>query len=130
MKLIKKIGLFQKIGYKSTQISFVIILFAVLFWGSFLPIFFTRSICSPIKILKDATEHIAQGDLDHRIEVTASDEIGMLGMAFNQMCNKLKEMDQMKTDFVSNVSHDLKTPLTVIREANDLLLKKNCRPDI
>ncbi|HQU29886.1 MAG: HAMP domain-containing protein [Planctomycetia bacterium] len=127
MKLIKKIGLFQKIGYKSTQISFVIILFAVLF-GAVFAYFFTRSICSPIKILKDATEHIAQGDLDHRIEVTASDEIGMLGMAFNQMCNKLKEMDQMKTDFVSNVSHDLKTPLTVIREANDLLLKKIAGP--
>lgn len=127
MKLIKKIGLFQKIGYKSTQISFVIILFAVLF-GAVFAYFFTRSICSPIKILKDATEHIAHGDLDHRIEVTASDEIGMLGMAFNQMCNKLKEMDQMKTDFVSNVSHDLKTPLTVIREANDLLLKKIAGP--
>ncbi|KAB2834755.1 MAG: HAMP domain-containing protein [Candidatus Brocadia sp.] len=126
-ELIKKIGLFQQIGYKSTRISLVIILFAVLF-GAIFGYFFTRSICSPIKVLKDATEHIAHGDLDHRIEVTSHDEIGMLGMAFNQMCNKLKEMDQMKTDFVSNVSHNLKTPLTVIREANDLLLEKIAGP--
>lgn len=126
-ELIKKIGLFQQIGYKSTRISLVIILFAVLF-GAIFGYFFTRSICSPIKVLKDATEHIAHGDLDHRIEVTSTDEIGTLGMAFNQMCNKLKEMDQMKTDFVSNVSHNLKTPLTVIREANDLLLEKIAGP--
>ncbi|BBO16927.1 histidine kinase [Candidatus Brocadia pituitae] len=126
-ELIKKIGLFQQIGYKSTRISLVIILFAVLF-GLLFAYFFTRSICLPIKILKDATEHIAQGDLDHRIEVTSGDEIGTLGMAFNLMCTKLKEMDQMKTDFVSHVSHNLKTPLTVIREANDLLLKKVAGP--
>ncbi len=126
-ELIKKIGLFQEIGYKSAKISLVIILFAVLF-GAFFAYFFTRSICAPVRILKDATERIAHGDLDYRIEVTSNDEIGTLGTAFNQMCNKLKEMDQMKTDFVSNVSHNLKTPLTVIREANDLLLEKIAGP--
>ncbi len=126
-ELIKKIGLFQRIGYKATQMSLIIILFAVLF-GLIFAYFFTRSICLPIKILKDATERIAQGDLDHRIEVTSSDEIGALGIAFNLMCTKLKEMDQMKTDFVSHVSHNLKTPLTAIREANDLLLKRIAGP--
>lgn len=126
-ELIRKIGVFQEIGYKSAKTSMVIILFAVLI-GAIFAYFFTRSICSPIKILKDATERISQGDLDHRIYVTSSDEIGTLGMAFNQMCDKLKETDQMKTDFVSHVSHNLKTPLTAIREANDLLLEKIAGP--
>ncbi|MFN3533193.1 MAG: ATP-binding protein [Candidatus Brocadia sp.] len=126
-ELVKKIELFQRTGYKSAKISLVIILFAVLF-GAICAYFFTRSVCVPIKILKDATDRIAQGDLDHRIAVTSDDEIGTLGMAFNQMCNKLREMDQLKTEFVSNVSHNLKTPLTAIREANDLLLEKIAGP--
>ncbi len=125
--LVKKIELFQKIGYKSAKTSLAIILFAVLF-GAIFAYFFTRSICSPLKILKDATERIAHGDLDYRIEVASNDEIGALGMAFNQMCSKLKEMDQMKTEFVSHISHNLKTPLTAIREANDLLLEEIAGP--
>lgn len=125
--LIKKIELFQKIGYRSARTSLIIIMFAILF-GVIFAYFFIRSICTPIKILKDATDRIAHGDLDFQIEVTSSDEIGSLGTAFNQMCNKLKETDQLEIEFVSNVSHNLKTPLTAIREANDLLLEKIAGP--
>ncbi len=125
--LVKKIELFQSIGDKSARISLIIILLAVLF-GAVCAWFFTRSVCVPIKNLKDATDRIARGEWGHRIEVTSCDEIGTLGRAFNQMCDKLREMDQLKTEFISNVSHNLKTPLTVIREANDLLLEKIAGP--
>lgn len=121
--LIQKIELFQKTTHKSTKIFLVIISFAIL-CGVIFSCFFTYSICSPIKILKNATERIAHGDLDYRVVVKSYDEIGTLGTAFNQMCNKLKEIDQMKSEFISNISHNLKTPLTAIREANELMLDK------
>lgn len=125
--LIKKIELFQKTVRKSTQISTAITGFAVLF-GAIFAYFFTRSICYPIKVIKDATDGIAQGNLDCHIKVVSRDEIGMLGLAFNNMCDRLKELDRMKAEFISNISHNLKTPLTAIREANELMLDKVAGP--
>lgn len=121
--LIKKIELLQIIVHKSTSVSLSLILSAILF-GTIFSYFFTRSICLPIKTLQEATERISQGDLDYRIEVSSTDEIGTLGTAFNQMCNRLKELDLLKSEFISNISHNLKTPLTAIREANELMLDK------
>ncbi|MDR4508024.1 MAG: HAMP domain-containing histidine kinase [Candidatus Brocadiaceae bacterium] len=122
-ELFKKMELFQKTVSKSTSISLAIIVIAVLF-GAIFSYVFTRSICKPINILKDATERIAQGDLDYRIKIRSKDEFGSLGKSFNKMCVKLAELDQMKTEFISNISHNLKTPLTSIREANELMLDK------
>lgn len=121
--LIKKFELLQIIVHKAAKISLSLLLSAIVF-GTIFSYFFTRSICSPIKTLKDATLRISQGDLDYRTKISSVDEIGTLGTAFNQMCDRLKELDLMKSEFISNISHNLKTPLTAIREANELMLDK------
>lgn len=122
-RLFKKMEQFQKTVQKSTTISLAIMLFAIMFVAVF-SFFFIRSIYKPINALKVATDHIAQGNLDYRIRVTSKDEIGSLGKAFNEMCDELEQLDKMKSDFISNISHNLKTPLTSIREANELMLDK------
>lgn len=121
--LFKKMGLFQETVQKSTKISLAIMLFAITFVAVF-SFFFIRSIYRPINALKAATDHIAQGDLEHRINITSNDEIGSLGRSFNEMSKKLEQLDTMKSDFISNISHNLKTPLTAIKEANELMLDK------
>ena len=121
--LFKKMGLFQETVQKSTRISLAIMLFAITFVTAF-SFFFIRSIYKPINALKAATDHIAQGDLEHRINITSNDEIGSLGRSFNEMSKKLEQLDTMKSDFISNISHNLKTPLTAIKEANELMLDK------
>jgi signal transduction histidine kinase len=65
--------------------------------------------------LTRATEAIAQGEYDHRVEMKGSDEIGRLATSFNTMAERVQRSRQMEKDFVANVSHELKTPLTSIQ---------------
>ena len=81
----------------------------------------TRSIQRPVGELRDATEALSRGQFDRRIAITRADELGDLGRAFNEMAARLQELDELKGNFVSVVSHELKTPLTSMRDAVDLL---------
>ena len=75
----------------------------------------TKRMAYPIIMISNATKKIASGDFDVRIEETAhSDEIGELQRNFNLMARELKSNEYLKKDFVSNVSHEFKTPLSVI----------------
>jgi two-component system OmpR family sensor kinase len=74
-----------------------------------------RSIARPITRLTQATEAIAHGQYEHRVQVKGSDEIGRLGTSFNTMAEQVQRSRQMEKDFVANVSHELKTPLTSIQ---------------
>ena len=58
------------------------------------------------------------------IEVTGDDEVSRLAQSFNHMVARLDELDRMKSDFISQVSHDLKTPLVAMRETNAVLLEE------
>ncbi len=81
----------------------------------------TRSIQRPVLAMREATEALSRGEFDRRIQVRNRDELGELARAFNEMAARLQELDEMKSGFVSMVSHDLKTPLTSMKEAVDML---------
>ena len=74
-----------------------------------------RSIAGPVSRLTRATEAIARGQYEHRVDANGSDEIGRLGQSFNSMAEQVQRSRQMEKDFVANVSHELKTPLTSIQ---------------
>ena len=80
-------------------------------------------VTKPIEILRDGAQRIGDGHLDHRIDVKSNDELGELADDFNQMAHKLGELDEMKRDFVSNVTHELRSPMTSIRGYVDLMLQ-------
>lgn len=103
----------------------MLLLLAMALMGSGLAIalFQTRRISQPILELKKATERLAGGNFDQPLEVKSRDEIGQLATSFNQMCQRLKEVDQLKADFLSNVSHTLRTPLASMTESTSLLLE-------
>jgi two-component system sensor histidine kinase GlrK len=84
--------------------------------------FVVRTISRGLRGLTRATRTVAEGRFDHRLEVEGSDEFAELARDFNSMTERLAELDELKRHFVSRVSHDLKSPLASIQEANNLLL--------
>ena len=73
------------------------------------------SVSSPLRRLASAANAIAQGDYDHRVAIQGPTEVQELAQSFNSMAEQVKASQQSQRDFLANVSHDLKTPLTSIQ---------------
>jgi signal transduction histidine kinase len=83
----------------------------------------TRSINRPISLLQKRTKDIANGNFETIRGISSPPEIKQLADDFNLMTERLKELDDMKKDFISHVSHNLRTPLTAIKEATGMLIE-------
>ena len=76
--------------------------------------FVTERILSPLRAISAAAKSFAQGKFDVRVPVRGRDEIAELAVAINNMAESLNNYDTMRNTFMSNVSHDLRTPMTSI----------------
>jgi signal transduction histidine kinase len=83
-----------------------------------------RSISEPLHNLTQGTRAIAQGKFFYRLDTSRNDEFSQLARDFNSMTQRLNELDQMKKDFVSHVSHELKAPLASMQEIIHLMLER------
>lgn len=95
-----------------------------------------RSIVRPVRRLRATSQRLGGGDLTARAPRLGGGEIGDLGTAFNTMASqiaereeRLKELDRLKSEFVSSVSHELKTPLTTIKLLAHLLQRTDLNED-
>lgn len=84
-----------------------------------------RSALKPIKDITDSAARITETHLDQRLPVRKEkDELDELGMAFNELLERLEKSFASQKNFVSNVSHEIKTPLAAIIAQLDLTLQK------
>ena len=81
-----------------------------------------RSITRSLRQLTAATRRVANGDFSYKVDESGGDELAELASYFNRMAHRLGELDQLKRDFISWVSHDLRAPLASIQETSRLLL--------
>jgi two-component system sensor histidine kinase GlrK len=111
-----------EVGRKAQRLSLLAGGFALLL-GVMVAGLIVRSINDPLRRLVQGTRAIAKGQFWHRLPVRGKDEFAELARDFNAMSERLGELDRMKKDFVSHVSHDLKAPLASIRQIMHLLLQ-------
>jgi signal transduction histidine kinase len=85
---------------------------AALVVAMLLALLVSRSVTKPLTLLASAAEDIAAGNYARRVSIKGQDEIGLLGSAFNHMGEAVERARKVQRDFLANVSHELKTPLT------------------
>lgn len=108
---------------KEAYLKYVYILGLLIYLLSFFVLLlFSTLVYKPLqKIITGANEY-ASGNLEYSIDVRGNDEIGQLSATLNYMSDKLKESEDYQKTFISNVSHDFRSPLTSIKGYTQALL--------
>jgi len=117
-------------------------------WRAFLSIFAMTSItvlliafvassvaavqqAKPIQEIAAATRRFAEGNFDARVQTQdRDDEVGELAEAFNAMADSLQQTERQRRDFIANISHELKTPMTTITGYADGILDGTIPPEM
>ena len=107
-----------------TTAALVMLVIIIIFVASM-----SYSMSKPLKQMSAAAKKFAVGDFSVRVKVYADDEIGELATAFNYMADSLSSSEAMRRSFISNVSHELKTPMTTIAGFIDGMLDGTIPPD-
>jgi two-component system, NtrC family, sensor histidine kinase GlrK len=121
LSIANQVAVSEAAAQRSQTIALLTALLAVLV-SIAISIWIVRSISRPLHRLTEVTHAVAQGEFTYRLEAAGSDELSELARDFNRMTRRLIELDQMKKDFVSHASHELKTPLASMQETIRLLL--------
>ncbi|WP_169716173.1 FtsX-like permease family protein [Ureibacillus manganicus] len=87
---------------------------AIVFAGCILW-FISKKITAPLREMNDIARLYAKGDFSKSVHVNSNDEIGQLANSFTYMAKELNQLENTRKQFISNVSHELRSPLTSIK---------------
>lgn len=113
------------------DVALLITLLTAILAGTYLLI---RWILSPVKGLTEGVREVSRGNLDYRVLIKRSDELGELAKAFNTMTDRIRNMLRAKEQLMLDVSHELRSPLTRMKVALESLSegrpKESIREDV
>lgn len=108
----------------------MIFLFATITIITVLMYFVIKQILRPVREMSRGMREISAGNLDYRVAVTSSDELGMLAHSFNEMNARIRQTLAAKERLLYDISHELRTPATRIRLAAELLEESSLKQSI
>ncbi|MGN7478576.1 sensor histidine kinase [Solibacillus silvestris] len=89
----------------------------------------TKYLIHPISKLTAATKSLSNGNFNVDLDIARHDELGELSHSFLRMANKLEQTDEMRKEFISNISHDIQSPLSNIKGYTNLLESESISPE-
>ena len=93
-------------------------------------IFFSNSFTKRLRKIMISMRIIREGDYSHKVKVGGNDELTVLGDEFNNLMERLQISEQKRRNFVSDASHELKTPLASIKLLTDSILQNDMDPEM
>ena len=100
-------------------------LLSLIIIGAMLIALFVKRVVEPVLKLTGATKEVAKGNFDIQLDYQSDDEVGQLTQNFNKMTRELKSIEYLRKDFITNVSHEFKTPIASIQGFAKLLQNGN-----
>lgn len=91
-------------------------------------LFISRSIIVPLNKLKSGLKRISDDNYTYEMDIASKDEFGELAGAFNDMNRQLKADDEIRSDFIATLSHEIRSPLSSIRESVNMLTEEVLGP--
>ncbi len=89
----------------------------------------SRKIMRPIKKINSVAEEYSKGNFETSIDIATDDEIGQLATTLEYMASELSKLDEYRKDFISNISHDFRSPLTSIKGYIEAILDGTIPPE-
>jgi len=97
------------------QIIWISAIFAIIFSCIVIYYFSQKIIIKPLAEINSVARRISNGDVDKRVYLKSNDEIGELAQTFNFMADSVEKNEKNRREFISNVSHEIRSPITSIK---------------
>lgn len=85
-------------------------------------LYLSQRVVKPVRAMTAASQRIAAGDYEERVQELGADELGQLSNSFNLMAGQLEQVENMRRQLIGDVAHELRTPLTMIKGSMEGLM--------